>query len=280
MTDLTQRPLIPIGVGPRTPPSSDAERFRVAAGPPLAANASTEAEPGQDDATAGGVMAAATAVTPGIGSLDAIDGLARDAAALREAVARFEIAGHPADTAQPDDTALLDTLAREQRARDDTLELTRGLARITTQSALLLVEFTDAAAAVAHRLSASPAATDGAKRRSPMRGLAVGAGVGLAGIAAVVSALALLQARDNARQMDRLQQALVQSISDGAQAQATAARTLEARLREVGAREAAIVAAIQAAAPVAPRAAAPEAARREPAKAAASSRNAKRKPAR
>lgn len=227
-----------------------------------------------------GPMAAANSVTPEVGPLDAaIDGLARDAAALREAVARFEIAGRPADTAQSDDTPLLDTLAREQRARDDTVELTRGLARITTQSALLLVEFTDAVAAVAQRLSASPAATQGAQQRSLMRWLAVGAGVGLAGIAAVVSTLALMQARENARQMDRVQQALVQSIGDGAQAQAAAARTLETRLREFDSREAALVAAIKAAAPAPPRAAEPEAARREPAKAATSSRNTKRKAA-
>ena len=275
MTDLTQRPLIPIGLGPRAAQPPDPERGRVAADPPVAANASTEGE--LDAPEVAGVIAPATTVTPGETSLEAaIEGLARDAAALREAVARFEIAGSPADAAQLDDAPLLDTLAREQRVREDTIELTRGLARITTQSALLLVKFTDSAAGFLKRFAAAGDATP----RTEWRGLAtwVGAGVGLAGVAAVVAALALLQARENARQADRLQQALVQSISDNALAQTSAVHALEARMRELTSREAAIVAAIQAAAHAAE---AEAAARREPpAKPAAGSRNAKRKPAR
>jgi len=275
MTDLTQRPLIPIGLGPRAAQPPDPERGRVAADPPVAANASTEGE--LDAPEVAGVIAPATTVTPGETSLEAaIEGLARDAAALREAVARFEIAGSPADAAQLDDAPLLDTLAREQRVREDTIELTRGLARITTQSALLLVKFTDSAVGFLKRFAAAGDATP----RTEWRGLAtwVGAGVGLAGVAAVVAALALLQARENARQADRLQQALVQSISDNALAQTSAVHALEARMRELTSREAAIVAAIQAAAHAAE---AEAAARREPpAKPAAGSRNAKRKPAR
>ena len=281
MTDLTQRPLMPIGVSPRAAAHApDAERWRATSDPPVAANASTEAGSAQDRPGAADAFLPATTEAESATSLDAaIEGLARDAAALREAIARFEIGGRPADAAQPDDAPLLDALAREQRVREDTIELTRGLARITTQSALLLVKFTDSAAGFLRRFAASGDATHG----TGWRGLPIwiGAGVGLAGIAAVVATLALMQARENARQMDRVQQVLVQSISDNALAQASAVHTLEARMRELTSREAAIVAAIQAAAPAAP-AAEPEAApRREPpAKSAAASRNGKRKAAR
>lgn len=217
------------------------------------------------------------------GSLDdAIEALARDAAALREAVARFEIVGRPAEVAPPEEDApLLDTLvaaqAREQRARDDTVELTRGLARITTQCALLLVRFTDSAGAFLQRF----AFADGSMARPAPRGLGlwIATGVGLAGIAAVVSGLALVQARDNARQMDHLQQTLAQSIGDGAAKQDAAVRTLEARMRELTSREAAIIAAIQAPPPAAP-AAEPETQAPKPAKPATSTRNTKRKAAR
>ena len=272
MTDVTQRTVMPIGVGARAAQPPDVEPRRAAdASPATAAEQVADPHP---SVTGGAVEG--TALDRGDASLDAmIEGLARDAAALREAVARFEIAGKPLDAPPSDDAPLLDALAREQRVRDDTVELTRGLARITTQSALLLVKFTDSAAAFLQRSTAADEAAASEKRRSPA--LWVAAAAGLAGIAAVVGALALLQARENARQMDRLQQALVQSIGDNAQAQAAAASALEARVRELASREAAIVAAIQAAAPAAPRADEPDAARREPAKSAASSRNAKRK---
>jgi hypothetical protein len=220
-------------------------------------------------------------VPPTGGSLhEAIEALARDAAALREAVARFEIVGRPAEASPPDDGPLLDTLvaaqAREQRARDDTVELTRGLARITTQCALLLVRFTDSAGAFLHRF----AAADGARIWPASRGLTlgIGIGVGLAGVAAIVSALALVQARDGARQMDRLQQTLVQTIGDGAAKQDSSVRALEARMRELTSREAAIIAAIQAPPPAAP-VAEPEATAPKPVKPATSNR-AKRKAAR
>ena len=266
MTDLTQRPLMPIGVNPRaTAQPPDAEHLRDTPDTPVATNAGTEGEPGFDRpaATAAAAQAPATTVTPEVGSLDAaIEVLARDAAALREAVARFEIAGRPADTAQPDDAPLLDALAREQRVRDDTVELTRGLARITTQSALLLVKFTDSAAAFLQRFAAANEAASPAQPRS--LALWVAAAVGLAGIAAVVGALALLQGRD-------------QSIGDNAQVQAAAASALETRVRELASREAAITAAIQAATAVLRAAEQEAAAQREPAKPAASSRNTKRK---
>ena len=122
--------------------------------------------------------------------------------------------------------------------RDDTVALTRGLARITTQSALLLAKFTEAM---------SPMLPHDAERRRRAPWIALG--VGLAGVAAVVSALALFQARENARQMERLQQALAKAIDDSAAAQALAARTLDARMREIASREAALLPAVKSAPP-------------------------------
>ncbi|MEO7499796.1 MAG: hypothetical protein ABIX11_09420, partial [Casimicrobiaceae bacterium] len=79
----------------------------------------------------------------------------------------------------------------------------------------------------------------------------------LAAIGAGVSVLALVQARDTARQADQLQRSIVQSIADNAQTQAAALRAVEAGLRELSEREAALVAAIKAAAPPTPHAVAP-----------------------
>jgi hypothetical protein len=284
MADLSQRPLIPIGVDPRaTEQPPDAGRRSLGDDAVAAVPTDMDGERGPDSASVTGVPPRETAVPPDDASLEsAIEALARDAALLREAVARFDITGRPADAVPPDDAPLLDTLvaaqAREQRARDDTVELTRGLARITTHSALLLVKFTDSAAAFLgrHAAPSEAPATAPVERRpfSPW----IAAGAALAGIAAIVSVLALLQARENAREVERLQQALVQSIRDNAQAQETAVRSLEAGMRELTSREAALVEAIQAATPAPPHPAEPEAApRREPAKPAAPSRNAKRK---
>jgi hypothetical protein len=217
--------------------------------------------------------AAAQAANPnGAADASSAENLARDAAALREAVARFEIARPAADTA-PDDAPLLDTLAHEQRIRDDTVALTRGLARITTQSALLLAKFTDAAAEFL--LRSAPAATTASRRR--LVGW-IALGVSLAGIAAAASGVALWQARENALQLERTQKALVQAIDNNAQAQETALRTLEARMRELTSREAALIAAIKEAqaTPPPPPPVVVETAKREPAKAAPASRNAKR----
>lgn len=251
MTDLTQRPLPALDLGPRAEPAAEApdpDVLRQAAAPAL------EAEPPAPEVERPAPEAESTAANDAPAKVAdapestiarggaALDDIIRDAASLRDAVARFEFTSAPSGAGSPDEALLRDSLAaaqeREQRVRDDTVALTRGLARITTQSALLLAKFTEAM---------SPMLPHDAERRRRAPWIALG--VGLAGVAAVVSALALFQARENARQMERLQQALAKAIDDSAAAQALAARTLDARMREIASREAALLPAVKSAPP-------------------------------
>jgi hypothetical protein len=272
MADLSQRPLMPIAFGSHAPAAAAEADNRRTVADMKAVAMPEEATAGVIDTPMVVEGATAEAANPnGASDPSSTEGLARDAAALREAVARFEIARPVADA--PDDAPLLDTLAHEQRVRDDTVELTRGLARITTRSALLLAKFTDAASEFLRQ--SAPAATTASRRR--LAGW-VALGVALAGIAAATSGVALWQARENARQLEGTQRALVQAIDNNAQAQETAVRTLEARMRELTSREAALIAAIKEAqaAAAAPPPVEVEPAKREPAKATPTSRNAKR----
>ena len=276
MNDLTRPPSTDIAFDTRPPlPAEEASpsEGRSNAPPPTTEHATAFVDPPLVPE-----QAAVSGAEPGAAMQAAIRDLARDAASLREAVARFKIAPPPVDVVLPEDAPLFDTLvaaqAREQRVRDDAVELTRGLARITTQSALLLVKFTDSAAAFVQRIPepAPPPAAEARPARSPW----MLAGVGLAGIAAVASVLALWQARESAARLDRMQQTLTQSIGERAEAQETALRTLEARMRELTSREAALVAAIAAATAPPPPIVPVEAVPHPPPKTAASAKNAKR----
>ncbi|HET9046872.1 MAG TPA: hypothetical protein VFO33_07940, partial [Casimicrobiaceae bacterium] len=212
MNDLTRPPLTDIAFDTRPPlPADDASPSEGRSSVPLPA---IDGAPSAVDPSTVPEQPADFALEPDASLEAAIQDLARDAASLREAVARFKIVPPPADVVLPDDAPLLDTLvaaqAREQRVRDDAVELTRGLARITTQSALLLVKFTESAAAFLQRLS-RPVEAPAPEVPPPPRSPWILAGVGLAGIAAVASVLALMQARESATRMDLMQQALAHS---------------------------------------------------------------------
>jgi hypothetical protein len=213
-------------------------------------------------------------------ALDAtLEELARDAASLRDAVARLEIENAPDRAEVLDDAQRLDDRAaveaQGQRARDDNIALTRGLVRVTTQAALLLAKFTDVASTQLPHVAASvDSAANGLRRRTPWIVL----GVGIAAAIVAVSAFTLVQARENARQMELQQQALAKAIGESAAAQESAVRALEARM-DARLREAALVAAVKAAAAPAqtPPPTATEPIPRAPAKPAPAAHSAKRK---
>ncbi len=285
LADLTQRPVAAEDFGHT--PSGAAPGGAASAPVPAMATAGRAANESLTGAPESG--------EPGAG-VATLASLARDAAALREAVARFEIVDPPpaegspeaAPTADrlPDDAPLLDALlaaqAREERARDDGIELTRGLARIATRSALLTAGFTETMAPLLRSLAAGGAA-DRPRERSGGSAWPV-AGVALAAAAAVIAALAFAQARENGRRIEQVQAALDRSATERAQAQADRSAALDALRRDFAARDSALAAAVRAAAAppapppaaVVPPAPAPAAASPHPAGKSSPSRAAKR----
>jgi hypothetical protein len=171
------------------------------------------------------------------GVLEAADSLLPDAATAEA------ISGDPASFADgrliPE--ALEAANVRRNRDRDEAIDLTRGIARITTQSAILLASASESLTEFLRQVSETAQQSERTTRKSlRMAIVAVGIAALFATGAAIVSVMSYLQVGESIRMTDQVRQAVLQSAKESVAMQESQLKLLDEKIRDLAAREQAL----------------------------------------
>ena len=130
---------------------------------------------------------------------------------------------------------------RRNHERDEAIDLTRGIARMTTQSAILLASASESVTEFLRQVSETAQQSERRTRKSLQVAIvAVAVAALFATGAAVVSVMSYLHVRENNRMTDEVRQAVLQSAKESVAMQESQIKRLDEKIRELDKREAAL----------------------------------------
>jgi hypothetical protein len=170
-----------------------------------------------------------------------VDAVAGDSPSPEAATAA--VSGGPASFAEgrliPE--ALEAANVRRNRDRDEAIDLTRGIARITTQSAILLASASESVTEFLRQVSETAQQSERTTRKSlRMAIVAVAVAALFATGAAVVAVMSYQQVSENNRMTDQVRQAVLQTAKESAAMHENQLKQLDEKIRELAAREQAL----------------------------------------
>jgi hypothetical protein len=125
-----------------------------------------------------------------------------------------------------------------KRARDEEMALTRSIGTVTTQSAILVANLSETTTRFLQQFAETTRASEEAARKSMRTMLIIVVAIGVfAAIAAAVSIVSYLDARESRQATIQWQESVLRSMQETAAAQAAQIKSLDDKIRELSDRQ-------------------------------------------